>query len=103
MRSALRLLFSQPVNHAPDEFDTLQKVLDANVLIGTMWVRSGVAGPKRGYWCRRIVAAAYGTHWPTCRIHWIDQRRLPVDLGGRFDHRPRDSRLRRRLGQRRAT
>src|ERR1043165_1132451 len=89
------------MNHASDQFNAAQKILDANVLVWTMRIRSGVTRAKRRHWYGRLRNTADRAHWSTRRIHRINHRALAEDFRSRLDHRARHARLRRRLRERR--
>src|ERR1051325_3022411 len=88
---------SQFVNHASDQLDAAQKIVDADVFVWSMRIRAGVTRAERRHRSRRLRDSTDRSYWSTRRIHRIDHRRLAEDFGSRFDDRARDTRLRRRL------
>ena len=70
------------------------KIVNANVFIRAMWVRSGVRRAKRGYGRRRLRHATNRTHWSPRRTHRIHNRRYSVNLMRRLYDGSRDPRLR---------
>src|SRR6185503_5311240 len=89
----------QLVNHAPYYLDTLQKIVNANVFVRPVRIRSGIAGPERRHRRRWLRHTTHSAHWSTRRIHRIDERRLAMNFSRRLNHRTRNTRLRRRLRQ----
>ena len=83
-------LLTQMMNDAPEEFDALQKIFEADVLVGAMRIRGGVAraeGDDRHGWISR---AADDADRATRRIERIDNWRLTVNFRRRFNRRPRN-------------
>src|ERR1051325_7915943 len=87
------------MNYASDQLDAAQKILDANVLVWTMRIRTGVTRAERRHRHRRLRDTTHRADWPTRRIHRINNRTLAEDFRSRLDHRPSDARLHRRLRQ----
>src|SRR5687768_1909595 len=85
------------MDYASDELDVLQEIVDSNILIWSMRIRSGVAGSKRHYRYRGLCYTAHCADWPTRRIHRIDERWFAINFSRSLDHCAGNARLCRRL------
>ena len=83
--TALCLSLTKSVNHATDELDTLQEIVQPNVFVRTMRIRSGITVPKlKQPASAEYRDSAHRSHRTARWVHRIDDRCDAIDLQERI-------------------